>query len=43
MSDFIHKLNGIVLGIGNAEKTRSSVEVMSITGTHTNIDREGLF
>lgn len=39
MSDFIDKLNGIVLGIGNAEKTRSSVEVISRTGTHTNTDK----
>ena len=38
MSDFIHKLNGIVLGIGNAEKTGSSVEVMNRTGAYTNTD-----
>ena len=43
MSDFIGKLNVIVLWIGNEEKTRSSVEVMSRTGTHTNTDRETPF
>ena len=42
MSDFIDKLNVILQWIGNAEKTRSNVEVISRTGTqsHTNTDRE---
>ena len=46
MSDFIQKLNGIVLGIGNAENTGSSVG----RGSHkqdryanTNTDREAPF
>ena len=37
MSDFIHKLNGIALGIGNAENTGSSVEVINRTGTQIQI------
>ena len=43
MSDLIDKLNVIVLGIGNAEKTGSSVEVMNRTGAYTNTDREAPF
>ena len=39
MSDFIDKLNVIVLWIGNAENTGSSVEVTSRTNTHTNTDK----
>ena len=37
MSDFIHKLNGIALGIGNAENTGISVEVINRTGTQIQI------
>ena len=37
MSDLIDKLNVIVLGIGNAENTGSSIEVINRTGTQIQI------